>query len=265
MRKIIILCFFTSSITGFTQNVRVYDNQNFWLNQTFTFCMLSKFSVHSEIQWRRADWIHHPQQFLIRLGVNRDFGNGLSASAGYCYVYTSKYGDIPVKSAFPENRGWLQLQQKISPGRIEMVERIRLEQRWVHTPVQNSPTSVWEAGPDVYSNRARILQRLNIALNKKHIENGVLYLAFYDEFFASFGKNVPSNIFDQNRAFAGVGMQLPTIGRIELGYLNQLINKGYSAYETNGSTAILNKREQNNIISLSIFTTLPCKERLKSD
>lgn len=254
-----------TSNLGFSQLHETYDNQNIWLNQTLTYGLLPKYSLHSEIQWRRADWIQHPQQLLLRFGINREFGNGLSASAGYCYVYTSKYGNIPVKSTFPENRSWLQIQQKNNRGRLEITERIRVEQRWVHNPIQNSVSSEWEAGPSVYSNRARILQRFNLALNKKGFENGTIYLAAYDEFFASFGKNVPTNIFDQNRAFLGFGIQLKQIGRVECGYLNQLINKGYSPLAVGSDTKVLNKREQNNILSISILTSIPYKEKQKAN
>jgi Protein of unknown function (DUF2490) len=265
MKKILFIALVIISVRGYGQLHQNFDNQNFWINQTLTYGFLPKYSLHSEIQWRREEWIQHPQQLLLRFGINRDFGNGLSASAGYCYVYTSKYGDIPVKAAFAENRSWQQIQQKNNRGRLEMTERIRIEQRWVQNPIQNSTSSDWEAGPSVYSNRARILQRFNLALNKKSFENGTVYLAAYDEFFSSFGKHVPTNIFDQNRAFIGLGFQLASVGRIEVGYLNQLINKGYTTTDVNGETKVLNKREQNNIFSVSVLTSISYKEKQKAN
>jgi len=263
MKKVIPITFILFTFGLKAQEVLHYDNQNVWLNHTLTFEFSSKYSFHSEVQWRRADWIQQPQQSLFRFGINRDFGNGLSATTGYCYVYTSQYGKIPVKSAFPENRGWIQLQQKNTRGRIEMIERLRLEQRFVHSPVLNATTNLYEAGEAIYSHRARFLQRINIALNKKSFENGTIYLALWDEFFASFGKTVPSNIFDQNRAFVGIGMQLPKVGRLELGYLNQLNNKGYSMDPANGKT--LNMREQNNILSIALYTNIPYEEKKSED
>lgn len=245
------------------QSVKVYDNQNVWVNHTLTYGIFPKYSLHSEVQWRREDWLQHPQQFLLRWGITRDLNNGLSVTAGYCYVHTSQYGKTPVKAPFPENRGWIQLQQKNVRGRIELVERIRIEQRFVHTPTLNPTSHVYEAGDAVYSNRARFLQRFNIALNKKTIENGTLYLALWDEFFAAFGKNVPTNVFDQNRAFAGIGIQLSKLGRLELGYLNQLNNKGYSLDAS--TQKIVNKREQNNILSIALYTNIPYKEKKKEE
>jgi hypothetical protein len=81
----------------------------------------------------------------------------------------------------------------------------------------------------------------------------------WDEFFAAFGKNVPTNVFDQNRAFAGLGIQLPKLGRLELGYLNQLINKGYFANAV--TQKVVNKREQNNILSIALYTNVPYQEK----
>ena len=254
---IITFCVFTFKIIA--QEILVYDHQNLWLNQTLTYGISPQYSLHAEIQWRREHWWQHPQQSLIRWGVNRDFGNGLSTSIGHCYVHTSIYGKIPAKAPFPEHRTWMQLQQKNVRGRLEMTERIRLEQRFVHSPVKNSITQQYEAGASIYSNRIRFLQKINIALNKKTIENGSLYLSLWDEFFVSFGQNVPINIFDQNRGFIGLGMQLAPIGRIEIGYLNQLINKGYSVDAT--SAEIVNKREHNHIIAISTFTTVQRKSK----
>jgi Protein of unknown function (DUF2490) len=263
MKKILFLISAAIALSGYGQLHQNFDNRNIWINQTLTYGFTPKYSLHSEIQWRREEWLQHPQQLLLRFGISRDLGNGLSATAGYCYVYTSKYGNIPVNAPFPENRSWQQLQQKNNIGRLEMLERIRVEQRWVHSPVKNGTSLNYEAGPAVYSNRARILQRFNLALNKKTFENGTIYLAVWDEFFASFGKNVPTNIFDQNRAFLGMGFQLASLGRVEIGYLNQLNNKGYTTTLVNGETKILNKREQNNILSVSVLTTIPYKEKQK--
>jgi hypothetical protein len=259
MKRLIVLVVLMAVNKLQSQNVEIYDNQNAWVNHTLTYGFLPKYSFHSEVQWRRENWIQHPQQFLLRYGITRELNNGLSVTAGYCYVHTSPYGKIPAKAAFPENRGWIQLQQKNVRGRIELVERIRIEQRWVHTPIINPTTQIYEAGDAVYSNRARFLQRFNIALNKNTIENGTVYLAMWDEFFAAFGKNVPTNVFDQNRAFAGLGIQLPKLGRLELGYLNQLINKGYFANAV--TQKVVNKREQNNILSFALYTNVPYQEK----
>jgi hypothetical protein len=75
-----------------------------------------------------------------------------------------------------------------------------------------------------------------------------------DEYFASFGTNVTTNIFDQNRAFVGLGYVLPKVGRLEVGYMNQTINKGI-AYDDVDSR-ILSKREVNHTLSVALYTTI---------
>jgi hypothetical protein len=53
-----------------------------------------------------------------------------------------------------------------------------------------------------------------------------------------FGPNA-ANVFDQNRAFAGVGHKVGRWGRVEAGYLNQLIQQSSGlAYESNHTLRI---------------------------
>jgi hypothetical protein len=39
------------------------------------------------------------------------------------------------------------------------------------------------------------------------------------------GKNVALNVFDQNRAYAAIGYKLPKLGKLEVGYMQQLVMK----------------------------------------
>jgi hypothetical protein len=47
-----------------------------------------------------------------------------------------------------------------------------------------------------------------------------------DELFVSFGRNVRSNVFDQNRLFGGVGYRVRATLGVEAGYLNHLVLRG---------------------------------------
>lgn len=178
--------------------------------------------LHAEVQFRRADFVSSGQQLLLRTGINYHITSAAFFTAGYCFVETYPYGDFPVKATFPEHRIWEQFQFKTSLGRVEILSRYRLEQRFSHLPVP-LVNGNWEPGNAVYTNRLRPLTRFSMPVNSKSMQEKSVYITVYEEPFISFGKNVGYNILDQNRAYAAFGYVVPKIGRLEIGYLNQIV------------------------------------------
>lgn len=247
MRNIILIYVFL----GFpfcisAQNQRsTADQQHAWLMYFGNHAINPKLGLHLEGQIRRADGIQSPQQLLLRTGINYQLLPQSFASLGYCWVKTYPYGSFPSKSIFPENRIWEQFQNKNQLGKVEWISRFRLEQRWVQGPVQGVDGS-WAPGNAVFSNRFRSLQRFSIPLKGTKIEDHSWYISCYDELLVQFGRNIGLNIFDQNRAYLAIGTKIPKVGRLEFGYLNQLIIK------SNGIQV-----ENNHTLQLGISSTLP--------
>jgi hypothetical protein len=226
MKNIMLALLLLGSLDAFAQSPRTFgNNQNAWFMYFGDHKFSPKWGVHLEAQLRRSDGVKNGQQLLLRTGINYHFTPAAFATVGYCFVETYPYGEFPAKSTFPENRLWEQIQLKQAVGRVEVVSRFRLEQRYVKSPVSDGNGS-FEPGPDVYSNRFRLLTRGSIPLKGKSIVDKSWYLTAYDEMFVSYGKKVALNIFDQNRAYVALGYRLPKIGRLELGYMTQLIFKG---------------------------------------
>jgi hypothetical protein len=227
MKKIafLILVAFCSS-PGFAQSPlrNTKTNNNGWFMYFGDHKFSEHWGIHLEAQFRRNEIVTKPLQLLLRTGINYHFAPNAFATAGYCYVHTSPYGVFPAKSGFPENRFWEQLQVKSQAGRIEMITRLRLEQRLSKLPVIQS-TGEYAPGDDVYTNRARVLVRLSVPFKGKPKEDNSLYFSCYDEAFINFGENVQANIFDQNRAYAAFGYKFPKWGKLEIGYMNQLLVK----------------------------------------
>jgi Protein of unknown function (DUF2490) len=224
----ILIIFVISTSQLFAQtspNFNIKSNTNAWLMYFGDHKFSNKWGVHLESQVRRNDLLKNPQQFLFRTGLNYHISPTAFATVGYCFVQTAVYGVFPSQVAFPEHRFWEQLQIKNQVGRLECINRLRLEQRFVNLPSYNSSTAVYEVGDAVYTNRARILNRVSIPFKGKTIVDKSIYVSVYDEVFANFGKNIGKNIFDQNRAYAALGYKLPKYGKLELGYLHQSILK----------------------------------------
>ncbi|MFN0014306.1 MAG: DUF2490 domain-containing protein [Saprospiraceae bacterium] len=222
----VFLALFCHNLAAQQTPARQYaTGQNAW----FMYLGIHKFnphwSVHLEAQLRRSDWVAAAQQLLLRTGLSYHFSSQVFATAGYCFVDTYPYGDQPVKAAFPEHRLWEQLQIKTQTGRFEWVNRLRLEQRFLHLPALDNATGVYAPGDAVYSNRMRIFNRVSVPFRGNTIEEKSVYITVYDEVMINFGENVGLNTFDQNRLYVALGYRLPKVGRLEVGYLYQTIFK----------------------------------------
>lgn len=251
MKKLIFALLFSFILVysqGQTQSsIRDVKPQNHaWMMFFGNHALSEKWSIHSEVQIRRADGFQSPQQLLLRTGINYHLTPTSFATLGYCWVNTHPYGTFPSKSIFPENRSWEQFQNKNQLGKVEWISRFRLEQRWINLPSFSSSTQSWTAGDPVFSNRFRTLQRFSIPFKGTKIEDHSWYLSMYDECFIQFGKNIGLNVFDQNRAYIAVGTKIPKVGRLEFGYLNQFIIK------SNGIQV-----ENNHTLQIGLSSTLP--------
>jgi len=210
-----------------TNEVRQYTtNFNGWYMYIGDHKVSKKWGVHLEAQFRRFDLLPKNQQLLLRTGLNYYFDPLTFATLGYCFVKTYPYGEFAVKTDFPEHRIWQQIQFKSQLGKIEVVNRYRLEQRFMFLPELNKTTQSYEvSNKATYQNRMRLMTRLSIPLKGKTIEDKRFFVSVYDEVFLNFGKNVGLNYIDQNRAYIALGYKLPKLGRLEIGYLNQLVVK----------------------------------------
>ena len=249
MKKIFfiyMLFFIILNIKAQTNPLHQYtQNANAWLMYFGDHKVADKWGIHLEAQLRRNVLFSNPQQLLLRTGINYHIDNQIMATIGYCFVETYPYGAFPVKVKYPENRIWEQIQIKTQISNFEWVSRFRLEQRLSNLPVLNTSTNVFEPGDENYTNRFRLLNRFSIPFKGKKIEDKSFYLSAYDEFFINFGKNVASNLFDQNRAYIALGYKFPNVGRFEIGYLYQTIQKPDGI-----------KIEQNNTLQIGLSSTI---------
>ena len=248
--KLFFICLYlvTSSRMN-AQTVRQYtSNYNGWFVYNGNHKLSDKWGLHLEAQWRRYKIVLHNQQLLLRAGINYYVNPKVMLTAGYCFAETYPYGAFASKAAFPENRVWEQLLLKDNIGMVEVINRLRFEQRFINSPVLQS--GEYEPGEAVYTNRVRIYEGFSIPFKGKTIEDHSLYVAAFDEVYINFGKNVAFNIMDQNRAYLGIGYKIPKAGRLQIGYLNQLIFRGDGI-----------KVEQNHTLHLSLSSNIEFRRK----
>jgi len=222
-----------NGITASSQNTRIKEyNQIGWYNYFGTFAFSKKFSLHTEYQWRRTDWISSWQQSLMRIGVNYQANPNLQLRIGYGWIETFPYGTYPINAQgrdFTEHRLFQVATVTNKIGRADLSHRFMLEQRWLG---RYTAPNLTKEDDYVFVNRMRYQFRVQLPLKGKSIGNRTPYVAAYDEVFLGFGKNVNENVFDQNRLGLLLGYKFNDKFRVEAGYLNQTVQLGR---EINGS------------------------------
>lgn len=209
------------------QNNRINNNNSIgWYNFFGTFKISEKFGIQTEYQWRRNEMITQWQQSLLRVGVNYNLNSRVLFRIGYGWIETYPYGEIPINGMgrnFTEHRIFEMVQLNHKEGIVDFSHRFMFEQRFV-----GRYSSINEPTEDEFPllNRIRYMIRVQVPLKGNEIKDKTPYLAFYDEIFIGFGKNVNMNVFDQNRIGLLLGYRFNKNIRIEGGYLNQTVQLG---------------------------------------
>ncbi len=237
MNRVFLFLFFTAAAAA--QTTLSDHNLNAWA-MYFGDHQLgqSKWGVHLEGQWRRADAGLSWQQLLLRPGVNYQATPRLLLTAGYAFIDTHRYGDYPVPVKFPEHRFFQQAVWTQRAGRLDLQSRFRLEQRELGQ-------SGNAARPWRHENRFRYMLRANVPLGQSKY-----YVGLYNELFVNWGRNVVGNHFDQNRAYVALGRTLARQTRIEIGFLEQTLQRRGGLIW-----------EHNHTLQLAVFSRLPFRRK----
>ena len=210
---------------GQNNRLNTYNNIG-WYNVFTTVKVTQKFSLHTEYQWRRNNYITNWEQSLLRTGINFQLKPKILMRVGYAWVETFPYGDIPINSfgkQFTEHRVFQMLQLSHKEGKIDFSHRYMLEQRFVG---KYSSSSLLKEDQYPLLYRLRYMARMQFPIIGMEIVDKTPYFALYDEIFIGFGKNVNANIFDQNRIGVLLGYRINSKIRIEGGFINQIIQFG---------------------------------------
>lgn len=168
----------------------------------------SKWNLHSEIQYRNYNFAGDLQQLLLRTGIGYNLTeNNNNLLAGYAYIHSQNYIlNSDDKSSFDEHRIFQQFITRQKFGRVNIMHRYRLEQRFL---------------PDNFRIRMRYFASLNIPLNRQEMNPGAAYFSAYSEIFINGG----SPTFDRGRIYGALGYVISRHLRTELGFMSQIQEK----------------------------------------
>ncbi|NMH29236.1 DUF2490 domain-containing protein [Flavobacterium silvaticum] len=170
----------------------------------------SKWSFEPEIQFRNHDLGGDLQQLLVRPAIRYNLETNFSIAAGYAYVL-SEAEETP-DNPHRENRIYEEAILRQEVGRVAIRHRFRYEQRFMEDRDFNT--------------RYRYCLFIDIPLNNTSIKEKTIYAALYNEIFINGKRNddTPS-VFDRDRIYLGAGYRLTKNFGIQLGWMNQMLEK----------------------------------------
>lgn len=190
-------------------------------------------SFNTDLQERTFINPYTQHQFLIRSHITRNIINGFSLSTGFCYfLQDNNDPTLKDKLSIPELRPYVDLNQKQKFKYLTIDHRFRTEFRFNHH-LSDSKKSL-EKGYSFSSFRFRYLIQFSIPI-VKIADKQFLKVKLSDELLLNAGKNISKNIFDQNRIYVALSIDLLPSLTLETGYIYwyQQRNTGIDFYSRN--------------------------------
>ena len=247
LKKLILASILLFSASVIFAQKKISDQNHAWTTYQGNHKLSKKWGLHTEYQWRRADFYQHWQQSLLRIGLDYHLNANAFFSAGYGSIITFQYGEMPVSQQFNEHRIWEQFTQKSTIGRVDIQHRYRLEQRILDNYVKSGAEYIKDG--TVFRNRVRYRAMVFIPINHKTMSDNTLFLNVNDEVFLGFGEGIGTNILDQNRLQFALGWKFNTKCMVQAGYMNQYVVKNAKVSTTN---TVLDQAENNNTLTIGL-------------
>jgi hypothetical protein len=229
LATLFVACTSLSCLAQTSPKLRDVNAHSWWVYYGEHPVMSSRWALLSEVQARRSNFASSWQQLLIRDGLLYNFSPNVQVGGGYGFIKTSRYGDYPAPKAFQEHRIFAQLVLKHQARQVVFEHRYRVEKRWLEAFAGTN--AFWRP-----QNRFRYQLRGAVPFSKLDARGRQWYLFAGDEIKLGFGANHGASVFDQNRAFAGIGYRVTRNNRLEVGYLHQFVAQRNGIVEESNHT-----------------------------
>ena len=149
--------------------------------------------------------------YLVRPGLNYRLSDEVTATVGYALFGQRLPGAAPLTVRM-EHRPWQQVNWVQNAGRVQVTQRYRAEQRFIHRTAGSELTKG-------YRFNHRLRYQLSGAISLRDSTRKALVLLVGDEILINAGRQVVYNHFDQNRVFVTLGYQLTKTFSLQAGYM----------------------------------------------
>ena len=214
--SVLFLLFITNAV--FAQK-EVTKQSLVWYSLFTTLEFNDKWYFQNEIQQRHFVNPTEQHQFIFRSHMHRVLGNtGWETSVGASVFFQNPNDpNAPVKLTVPELRSHLEFAYKQKLDKVIFDHRFRAEARFFHNA--NNTRTELEDGFKYSNYRFRYKLQATIPLFKTD-EYRALKFKVSNELFINAGSEIITNVFDQNRVYAGLNYDILKNLSFEVGYLN---------------------------------------------
>lgn len=175
-----------------------------------------KWSVNSEFNIRRTDFLKKWEQFIIRPFVHYKVSKELDLAFGYSYIDNNSFSDFRATIDFKEHNIFQQLTIKHPFSKFSFQHRLRFEERFKQNIIEVAPENYIIDGTN-YRNRLRYKFQVTIPL-KTFASNRKLNLVLYDELHLDFEDSFRPEAIDQNRMNISLSYRINNHIKIRSGY-----------------------------------------------
>jgi hypothetical protein len=182
-----------------------------WLGYANQTWLTPKLGTWLDVGLRWTGLVDQWNTYLLRPGINYRLSEGVTATVGYA-LFGQRVPNPDRVSVRLEHRPWQQVTWVQKAGRVQVTQRYRAEQRFIHRT----------AGGELakgYRFNHRLRYQLSGAVSLRDSTRKALVLTLGDEILMNAGKQITYNYFDQNRIFAALGYQLTKTLNIQVGYM----------------------------------------------
>ena len=204
---------------------RVYGEPDIWFLFQGKYVLSPQWEIGGEVHLRFDDYLHDPQQLLLRPSISFQSGKKVKYSVGYTFIETYPYGAVPLLRNLPENNIWEQVSLKDHMGKWTIDHRYRLEQRWQGKIRPNVEAQGYQIDGYRFSHRFRYRLSLTHPIGQKY------FVRFRDELWIRANESLNRVGFDRNWLYIGGGFKVNKAITIQLAWLHQYIRHSFELYE----------------------------------
>lgn len=209
----VIACFSleaSAQVTPATKQLNYHTQSWYSINSTFRFSerwgMVGDFHVRKEGMWDQDRF------YLLRFGAVYWIQGKYPVILGVARLWLAPPEGLNTWNI--ENRIYQQWSSVSEQGRVAILSRIRVEERWRDQIVNDQVV-----GPKQFSLRLRYLASFQV---KVFNQPSMPELVASDEVMVQFGSSIVHNTFDQNRLFLGIRLPIGKNLSMDTGYMNVL-------------------------------------------
>ncbi len=210
-----------------------------WAGYNNTVQFNKKWSLASDAQVRTKDWAQKWLLYAIRTGLSYGINEHAAVTVGFAVFETAQYAG---KDLFFKNewRPYEELSYQLKLNKINLLQRLRTEQRFLQQVANNMKTNKYQ-----YIFRLRYRFELQFPLK----ENLIKLLAG-NEILINPAYLNNTLFFDQNRTFAGINFRLNSKTNLQCQYSK--------IFQWHSNTSVL---EDQNVFRVNIYQQFNFKKR----